>query len=41
MALNDVEKSNQAIKSNFLLTFVNCVWMYIEDRSVILIDFVD
>lgn len=38
-AFNDVERSNQAIKSIFMYTFVN--WgRYIEDHSLSLIDFV-
>lgn len=38
-AFNDVERSDQAIKSIFMYTFVN--WgRYIEDHSLSLIDFV-
>ena len=40
-AFNDVEWSNQAIKSLFLYTFVNWVRVYIEDQTFSLIDFID
>ena len=39
-AFNDVERSDQAIKSIFMFTFVNWGRVYIEDHSLSLIDFV-
>ena len=40
-AFNDVEQSNQAIKSNFMYTFVNQARVYMEDHTLSLLDFVD
>lgn len=39
-AFNDVERSDQAIKSIFMYTFVNWCRVYIEDHTLSLIDFV-
>ena len=38
---NDIKRSNQAIKSFFMYTFVNLVRVYIEDHTLSMIDFID
>ena len=40
-AFNDVERSDQAVKSFFLCSFVSWVRVYIEGHSLSLIDFID
>ena len=41
MTSNDVEQSEQAIKSNFIHTFVNWARVYTEDHTMSMVDFVD
>ena len=38
---NNVERSDQLIKSLFMYTFVNWVRVYIEDHTTSMIDFID
>ena len=38
---NDVEQSDQAIKSTFLYTFGNYDRVYINDHTMLILDFVD
>ena len=40
-AFNEVEQSDQAIKSTFIYTFMNWTKVYIEDHTTSMIDFVD
>ena len=40
MLFNDIKQLDQAIKSNFMYTFVNWVKVYIEDQSMSMIDLV-